>query len=228
MSIQTNEHHLRREERHHRIPKAHIGVTCPVFSLNPFEARTDFPKLAVRWEIARDITSPARAQNLATGFIPQEKGGANQYFTDAARQVLVGVIESFIRHSGSDWTFSDLIYAALSQDRITELLRRDSPGPGQDVLDGFFGDDRTSYQVFTTICSRISTYTVQLPHCGNEPEKALSIRDWLQENGSILLLGANATAKTSLDAINEQSLSSDDRRNRRAVEFIDSENLGLD
>lgn len=36
----------------------HIGSTCPVYSLNPFEAREDFPR-AVAWDsaISREISS---------------------------------------------------------------------------------------------------------------------------------------------------------------------------
>ena len=89
-----------------------IGVACQVFSFNPFEARTNSP-MAVAWDIAKDITSPARAQNLAASLLPQEKGGNNQYFTDAARQVVIGVIESFIKHNQGDWTFADLVFTCL-------------------------------------------------------------------------------------------------------------------
>ena len=178
----------------------HIGVTCPVFSLNPFEESSDLVN-AVAWDIAKDITSPARAQNLAASLIPHPKGGGNnQYFIDAARQVVIGVIESLMRHSAGEWSFSDLVFGCLSQSRIEELLRRDSAG--QEVLAGFFGDDRTAYQVFTTVCSRMNYYR-PVAALWQRAEAKLSIREWLHQD-SILLLGANAIAKTSLDSINEQ------------------------
>ena len=176
-----------------------INVSCPVYSLNPFESSKQFP-IAVAWDIAKDITSPARALNLACSLIPQEKGGNNQYFTDAARQVLVGVIESFIRHSPETWTFTDLVIVCLSQSRIKCLLARDANG--REVAESFFGDDRTGYQVFTTICSKMSSFKTVAALWQRNPRK-LSIRDWLKSD-SILLLGANATVKKSLDAINEQ------------------------
>ncbi|QDV43913.1 Coupling protein TraD [Stieleria neptunia] len=177
----------------------HQHVSCPVYTLNPFDASSEYP-IAVAWDIAADITSPARALNLATSLIPGEKGGSNQYFTDAARQVVAGVIESFIKHSGSRWTFSDLVYGCLSEERIKELLSRDESG--RDVLSGFLGDEKTGYQVATTVFSRMS-YFKPVAALWQNAEQKLSIRRWLHSE-SVLLLGANATTKTSLDAINEQ------------------------
>lgn len=176
----------------------HIGSTCPVFSLNPFEARSDFPK-AVAWDIAADITSPARALNLAACLIPAEKGGSNQYFTDAARQVVSAIVESLIRHSANHWTFSQLIYTTLSMERVKEQLSRDVEG--RETLENFFGDDRTAYQVFTTVVSRMSYYRPVAGLWQNTQSK-LSLRHWLKTE-SVLLLGTNATAETALSAINE-------------------------
>lgn len=177
----------------------HQNVSCPVYTLNPFDASTEYP-IAVAWDIAADTTSPARALNLASSLIPNEKGGNNQYFTDAARQVVTGIIESFIKHSGKRWTFSDLVYGCLSQERIKELLSRDESG--RDVLSGFLGDEKTGYQVATTVFSRMS-YFKPVAALWQRAERKLSIREWLRSE-SILLLGANATTRTSLDAINEQ------------------------
>lgn len=176
-----------------------IGVTAPVLSLNPFHTSSDHVT-AVAWDIARDITSPARAQNLASSLVPAEKGGANRYFTDAARQVVAGVVESFIRHAGKCWTFADLVHTCLSQERIAAVLARDADG--RDVLAGFFGDARTAYQVFSTVCSKLAYYK-PVAALWQRTSATLSVREWL-ESSSILLLGANATAKSTLEAINAQ------------------------
>ena len=177
----------------------HIKVGCPVYNFNPFASDEDETKV-VAWDIAADVTSPARAQNLVSSLVPSEKSGNNQYFTDSARQILVAIVESLIRHSPNVWTFSDCVYISLSQDRIRAVLKRDNRG--QEVLDSFFGEERTAFQVFTTIVSRMSYYKPVAALWQNKTEK-LSIREWLQGD-SILLLGSNATVKTSLDAINEQ------------------------
>lgn len=179
-----------------------IGVDCPIVSLNPFAESTDRVR-AVAWDIAADITSPARAQNLAASLIPMPQGGGqNQYFLDAARQIVIAVVESMIRHAGTTWTFGDLVLTCLNEERIKQVLSRDQAG--RDVLDGFFRDDRVAYQVFTTVCSRLSYFrpVAALWQRTGEREK-LSVRRWLRTE-SILLLGSNATARTSLDSINEQ------------------------
>ncbi len=176
----------------------HIGVTVPVLSLNPF-APLDDSVIPVSWDIAADITSPARALNLAASLIPSEKGGNNQYFTDAARQVLSAVVESLIRHSPGQWSFSDFVHVTLSLDRVKETLNRDTEG--RETLANFFGDERTGYQVFTTIVSRMSYYR-PVANLWKSRTHRLSLRDWLNSE-SILLLGTNATVETALSAINE-------------------------
>ena len=174
----------------------HIGVSCPIYSFNPFEGGPT----ATAWNIAADITSSARAMNLAASLIPSEKGGNNQYFTDAARQIVTAVVESFIRHSGNSWRFSDLVSVCINKDAISQTLNRDRQGRA--VLDGFFGDERTAFQVFTTVCSRMNYYRPVAALWKTLPRE-ISIRQWLASD-SILILGGLATAKTALDAINEQ------------------------
>lgn len=175
-----------------------IGVTCPVYSLNPFESRASFPA-AVGWDVAADITCPARALNFAGALIPSQRGDNNRYFTDAARLVVAGMTESFIRHSPGDWSFADLVHATMSMNRIREVLSRDSAG--SEVLSGFLGDERTGYQVFTTIASRMA-YFKPVAALWQRNQRMLSLRSFLSDE-SILLLGSDSTTKIALDAVNE-------------------------
>lgn len=176
----------------------HIGVSCPVYSMNPFVPGSRQVQ-SVSWDIGSDITSPARALNLAAALLPSEKGGNNQYFTDAARMVVSGVIESFIRHSRDTWTFSDLIYGALSLSRVKQLLSRDEEG--KEIIENFLADERTGYQVFTTVASRLS-YFRPIAAIWQNSTTRLSLREWL-ENDSVLILGVNATSRAALDAVNQ-------------------------
>lgn len=175
-----------------------IGSTCPVYTLNPFDGRTERP-IPVAWDIAADITSASRALNLAAALIPAEKSGSNRYFTDAARMVVSGVIESLIAHSPGEWTFADLVIATLSMDTTKEVLSRDENGKA--VIANFLADERTAYQVFTTVVSRMA-YFRSIAGLWQNAEHRLSLREWLKDE-SILLLGVDATARTALDAINE-------------------------
>ena len=138
---------------------------------------------------------------MASGMFPGEKGGQNRYWTDSARLAVTAVIESFIRHTPDDWTFSDLVFTCLSQERIEKVLGRDEQG--RDSRNQFFGDGDTAYKVFTTIASRVAYFKPVAALWQRVPKKRrLSIREWLGSD-SILLLGVNATVRTALDAINE-------------------------
>ena len=174
------------------------GVSCPVYSLNPLESRTDFP-ISVCWDVAADVTSPPRALNFVAGLFPEEAGGQNRYWTDAGRHVVAGVVESFIRHTPGQWSFSDFVFVNLNLKRIQSVLQRDEEG--RDVWNAFLADDDTSLKVFTTIVSRVSYYR-SVAALWQRCTKRLSIRKWLKSD-SVLLLGTNATIAAALDPINE-------------------------
>ena len=75
-----------------------IGVTCPVYSLNPIESRSTFPE-ARRWAISVDGRNPAKALNLAARFVPSgETTGNGKFFDDMARILNWSVMNSFNRH----------------------------------------------------------------------------------------------------------------------------------
>jgi len=176
-----------------------IGVQAPIFSLNPFEARGELP-MAVSWDIARDITSPTRAMNFSSSLIKEEDSGANKYFSSSARLIVQGVILSFIKHSGTEWTFSDLVYTTLSRERLELVLGRDQEG--REILDNFLTEDRTGQAVLTSVIANMY-YFSPVAALWQRTTKRLSIRKWLTDS-SILLLGANQAASATLDVLNEQ------------------------
>jgi hypothetical protein len=79
------------------------------------------------------------------------------------------------------------------------VLDRDAEG--REVLDGFLSDQRTGFQVFTTIVSRMAHFK-PVAALWQRCNRRLSIRNFLQED-AILLLGMDASTKIALDAINE-------------------------
>jgi type IV secretory pathway TraG/TraD family ATPase VirD4 len=81
---------------------AGLELEVPVLTLNAFDRR------AAEWDMSADVTSPATALQIAATFIPQESGGSNPYFTDTARDLLTGVMLSFIE-SGAEWGLRDLV-----------------------------------------------------------------------------------------------------------------------
>ena len=176
-----------------------IGVRAPVYSLNPFEARTEYPQ-AVSWDAGQDITSPMRALNLAAAIHPRESGGSNQYFVNAARHVTAGVLNSLIRQNYGDWTFSEFVAVSLNRELTRQVLQRDSAG--RRVADTYLREDRTGDDVFSTVCTQLA-YFEPVAALWKKSSKRVSIREWL-DSSSILLLGQNATASAALDVLNAQ------------------------
>jgi len=176
-----------------------IGLKVPVYSLNPLESRAENPS-SVAWDIAKDITSPLRANNLSKSMITGEAAGANGYFVKAARAVVAACIKSFIQHAGTDWNFSDLIHVTTDSEKLRKLLSRDELG--QAVLKNYLAENNTGYGVATTVAADMELYS---PIAGlwQRAERKLSIRQWLEES-SVLLLGENETASATLDVINAQ------------------------
>ena len=176
-----------------------IGVTAPVYSFHPFEARDNFPQ-AVSWDAGKDITSPMRALNLAAALHPKEGGGTNQYFVNAARHVSAGVLKSLIKHNAGDWTFSEFIAISLSRSLTMQVLLRDSAG--KRIVETYLRDDRTGDDVFSTVCTQLA-YFEPVAALWKRSKHSLSIREWLSSN-SVLLLGQNSTASAALDVLNAQ------------------------
>lgn len=99
--------------------------------------------------------------------------------------VVAGVIESLIAHSPRVWTFADLVLTTLSMQTTKEVLSRDENGKA--VIANFLADERTAYQVFTTVVSRMAYYR-SIAGLWQDVPNRLSLREWLADE-SILLLG---------------------------------------
>lgn len=175
-----------------------LGVDCPVLSVNPLESRTKMPR-SVYWDIKRDVNCVASAENFGHKMIPESDEGANRFFSDAARILITSMCESFARHSPNSWTFSDLVYAALSPERLVSVLERDEDG--MDVLENIMREGRTAYQVFTTLQTRIRRFR---PAAGlyQRSTDGVSLKEWVQAE-SIILFGANARIKEAVDPLYE-------------------------
>jgi type IV secretory pathway TraG/TraD family ATPase VirD4 len=60
-----------------------------IILLNPFDSRS------WAWDIAKDFTTPAQAQQLAAMLVPADPAATNPYFWQAARQIVLEVIKVF-------------------------------------------------------------------------------------------------------------------------------------
>lgn len=179
-----------------------IGVTCPVYSLNPIESRTTLPE-ARRWDIATDGRNPAKALNIAARFVPQgEATGNSRFFDDMARILVWSVMNSFNRHLPKKWTYSDVVYACSSHERLIQILGRDPLG--QEDLAGVFRDAEkmnvTGDNIFSTLYSKMAFHR-PVAALWQRCTESLSMHDFVRSD-SIVLVGTDETMDEAFKMIN--------------------------
>lgn len=169
---------------------AGMHLSCPVVVLNPFDKR------GAAWDMAKDVTGPATALEVATILIPEEQG-TNRFFPDAARDILTGVFISFIKTSPGAWTFRDVILAMETQAALREVLART---PETRPLIGQYLEAKEWLSIQATIATKMAKFRAIAAAWSGK--RMVCLRDWIRSE-FILLLGNDETTRTSIDAINQ-------------------------
>lgn len=200
---------------------AGLGVRDRTIILNPFDRRSH------AWNIARDVTSPAVAQQVASILIPEEDG-PNRYFSDAARHLVMGVMVAFMR-SRPTWSLRDLVLATRGTTRLRRVL--ESVPETRHLVESYFSQDqRATASVLSTIASRLMPFEpiAALWHVAAVAGRTFSLEEWVRGD-RILLLGHDDRARLPLDALNrvifrraaELALDQTESETRRVWFFID-------
>lgn len=170
---------------------AGMGLGCPVVTFNPFDARS------VAWDMARDITSPAAALQAATLLIPEAKNDSNPFFTNAARQLLHGVIQALVQAAPGAWTLRHVLLLVREQEQLQTLLGR---FPQTQHLLQFFDHPATAANIVSTVLTYTAPYEI-IAAAWDRATSALSLRQWLAGE-SVLVLGNDEANRAALDTIN--------------------------
>jgi len=172
-----------------------MAIQCRIIILNPFDKRS------YAWDIAKDINSPSAAMQLASLIIPKsEKGGDNEFFTLAARDLVAAVVQAFILTRPREWTLAELLLTLASREK-TERLLQSLPQTRHIADEHFSRNERTLTSVQYTITaytSEFRTIAALYENC----DRKFSLQEWLTEE-SILVLGNDERLRTSIDAINK-------------------------
>lgn len=96
--------------------------------LNPLDARCH------AWDMAKDITDSAMADDIASVLIPTEKDAKDPYFTRTAQRLLAGILEAFMAR-GNEWTLRDVILATKTPERLRAVF--ESCPETEDLLQHF-------------------------------------------------------------------------------------------
>ena len=169
-----------------------MNLRCPIHILNPFDRR------GVAWDIAADITTPVAARQLAASLIPEDRS-AHSFFTDAAREILAAVCQSFISIAPGKWTLRDVLVAMQDRERLQSILARNPRTAA--VAQSCLNDERTCANVLATIATKLEPFEV-IAACWQHATAKLSLKDWLQGEG-VILLGDEPLFHSSVALINQ-------------------------
>ena len=199
--------------------------------MNPWDRRCH------EWNMALDVKGPDVALQIATNFIPEENS-QNRYFSDAARDLLCGVLSVFIEKgrekqkrdgTKADFTLADVIFAMRSPRHLHHVLSQTAAG--RDLIQLHLSAGEASVSVLSTARSRLAALEVPAAlwrHAGKLGRR-MSLQKFLKHNGGVLVLGNNQKAVAPMQAINrilfmrlsQLVLDQSESRTRRNWFFLD-------
>ena len=184
-----------------------LGDNAPIKILNPFDDR------CAMWEIAKDITDRAHAQTIASVFCPDFSDMKDaEFFQRAARDLISGVMESFIltdierEEAGEDrldWHFWDVCLAIRDRNTIREILGKH--WSTKNLIELYVDRSKDNNDVLATVASKMRELEI-IAGAWHDPEKKrerVSLKDFRDsKTGEILLLGDHAEAGAPIKALN--------------------------
>ena len=170
-----------------------MGLTSTPIILNPFDSR------AAGWDMGADFQDARDIPDHAALLFPVTKDAKQPFFEEAAVALAEGVICSLNARVGRNWDLRDLILAMSSPKRIREILAW-APKQNEDCLEMYFGNQKTTADIMSTIATRVRRYRVVASYWHHAKRK-FSLTDWVNSE-SILVLGHSHRSKKALQALN--------------------------
>lgn len=196
-----------------------MGVTAPVWILNPFDERSS------AWEMGVDVTAPATAQQIATILVSPSKNESQPFFTDAARALLTGVMISFMKRSPGKWLLSDVIHATRTTQSLAQVLS--ATEETKYLIEQYLGEGITANNILSSLATKLQPFEF-IAAAWDRAESKISLKSWLASD-SILVLGNDEAVRSALDSINrvifrrivELTLAESESTTRRTWFFLD-------
>ena len=166
--------------------------------MNPLDARCS------AWDMARDLTNTFYAQEFAETLIPYDKtrAGENSHFAITAQLFLAAIIEALNYRAALKWDFRDVLNVARSTNRMLALFR--SCPDTEELVEQHFSVEKTALAVKSSMDSYLRQFrpVAAIWHQAAKERSKVSIREWIEGSGQILVLGNDPQAKAGLAAIN--------------------------
>ncbi|MBI5385584.1 MAG: type IV secretion system DNA-binding domain-containing protein [Verrucomicrobia bacterium] len=138
------------------------------------------------------------ARQLAANLILEDMS-AHSFFTDAARETLVAVCQSFIKTAPGKWTLRDVLLAMQNREHLLSLLARDPQISAAAQL--LLNEEQTCANILSTSATKLAPFEV-IAACWHHASEKLSLDRWLH-NESVILLGDNPLFHRSIVLINQ-------------------------
>lgn len=174
---------------------AGLGLTVEggqVLLLNPFDRRS------AAWDLAADITDAAAALEAATILSPLEEHAANPYFSQAARDLVTQIIETFIELAPGRWTLRDVVLAGSSDQNLRRVLGQ-TPA-GEELLEAHSRVPNTWDNVRGELSTKLRPYR-PVAALWQRATAKISLESWFA-GGTILVLGSSERSGEALRAVN--------------------------
>jgi len=203
---------MRKQEAHAVIydPKSNVlpllkrlgGPTLPVIDLHPFRDGS------FAWDIAADVRNERDAESVANILIPREEGtNENPFFINAPRELFQAVLRGLMAVAPGNWTLRDAYLILTSAHFLKETLKA-APDAQAIITDYFKGDERTQSNIRLSVRTRLLRYRAIAAalHAASAEGRALSIRQWSESGRGYLVLGAEKTQDSGIEALNRAIL----------------------
>lgn len=198
---------------------AGMPIQCKILLLNMFDTR------CVAWDMAMDITTSAKAEQLAATLIPDHPT-ENPFWPAAARDLLSIVVEALIFLRPAHWTLVDVLHI-ISKPQRTKSFVDQVPHLRDRIQEHFARDIRTLLNVYYTLLAYLSPFRT-VANLTATASCRFSIAQWVNES-SILVLGEIPSMHAPISALNrllfhclsDAVLSQPDSNTRRTYCILD-------
>lgn len=167
-----------------------MNLSCPIRTLHPHDIR------GTGYDIAKDCVTPATAQQFAIIFIPLDHG-PNRYFSDAARDILTGIMTTLLIHAPGRWTLVDVTRICKSRSLIEKCFKH---ATDPNAIASYLADDRGAANILCELQTRMAPFDFIAAGWHWAADK-FSITDWIREP-SVLILPSDESNRAAMDAVN--------------------------
>ena len=150
-----------------------------------------------RWDIARDFDSPASIIQFCHAVLPDTPGDSNPFFTEAFRELMIGVMISLNITQPGRWDLGDVVHILESRDFTAQVLNRT---PASRSRLRFMNNERTWANIEATLETRLNDFRI-MAAMWSRARGTFSLVDFVNTEG-ILILGRDPRYAALLDPLN--------------------------